>query len=177
MAAGAIMNPIGLIIFLLIPAIAILIARRPQLSAWRLVAGYVGALFALAVVIAATSYVSPQDAVSVWHVPPAGYWNALIELFVSTFVVAAFASIIGISFVGLPVLIGLSKSARATAPWLIAASLVISTVVAILFYALMHSSSNTTFIETLGFLVVSHGVLAIGFALGARLPWASRLKP
>jgi hypothetical protein len=55
--------------------------------------------------------------------------------------------------------------------------LVISTVVAILFYALMHSSSNTTFIETLGFLVVSHGVLAIGFALGARLPWASRLKP
>jgi len=171
MAAGAILSPVGLLICVLIPAITVFLARRPQLSAGRLAAGYIGALLALAVVVAASSYVSPQDAVSVWHVPPDRYWGALIELFVGTFVVAAVVSIVGISFVGIPVLIGLSNSGKATAPWLVVTSVAISTAVAILAYAVMHASSNITFFGTLGFLVVTHGVLAIGFAFAARLPW------
>ena len=177
MLAGVILSPIGLIICILIPAFAIFIARRPQLSAGRLAAGYIGALFSLAIVVAASSYVSPQDAVSVWHVPPDRYWSAFQELFVGTFAVAAFASIIGISFVGLPVLVGLSSSGIATAPWLILASAAISIAMAVLVYALMHSSSNITLLGALGFFVVTHAVLATGFALAARLPWAFRLKP
>ena len=177
MAAGAILSPIGLIICILIPVITVLLARSPQLSAGRLAAGYIGALFSLAIVVAATSYVSPQDAVSVWHVPPDRYWGALTELFVGTFVVYAFVSIVGISFVGIPVLVGLSASGKATAPWLVLTSVAISTAVAILAFAVMHSSSNVTFFGTLGFLVFTHGTLAIGFALAARLPWDFRLKP
>jgi hypothetical protein len=112
-------------------------------------------LFALAVVVGASSYVSPQDAVSIWHIPPERYWDSLVELFLGTFVVAAFASIVGISFVGIPVLVALSNSGRATAPWLIIASAVISTVMAIIAYLLMHSSSNMTFLGTLGLLVLT----------------------
>ena len=177
MAAGAILSPIGLFICILIPTITILLARRPQLSAGRLAAGYIGALLALAVVIAASSYVSPQEAVSVWHVPPERYWGALIEQFVGTFAVSAFVSIVGISLVGIPTLIGLSNSGRATAPWLVLISVAISASMAVLVYGLLHFSSNIRFFETLGLFVVTHGVLAIGFALAARLPWAMRLKP
>lgn len=176
MIAGLILSPFGLIICILIPTITILLARRPQLSAGRLVAGYIGALFALAIVVGAWSYVSPQDAVAVWHVPPERYWDAMVEVFAGTFVATAFFSMVGISFVGIPVLVALSNSGRGTAPWLIIASVVISTVVAVIFYVLMYSSSNITFLGTLGLLVISHGILTIGFSLAARIPWAFGFK-
>ena len=176
MVAGLILSPTGLIICILIPTITTLLARRPQLSAGRLVAGYIGALFALAIVVGASSYVSPQDAVAVWHVPPERYWDSMVELFAGTYVVAAFASIVGISFVGIPVLVALSNSGRASASWLIIASVVISTVMALIAYLLMHSSSNITFLGVLGPLVISHGILTIGFCLAARIPWAFVLK-
>jgi uncharacterized membrane protein YgcG len=180
MAAGLVLSPIGLIICILIPTISILLARRPQLSAGRLVAGFIGALLALALAVGASSYLSPQDAISVWHVPSERYWDALVKLFVATFAVTAFASIGGISFVGIPVLVGLSNCGRATAPWLIIASGGISTVMAIIAYAFVlmrYYSSNMTFLGTLGFLVISHGIVTFGFALAARLPWAFESKP
>lgn len=176
MAAGIILSPVGLIICVLIPTITILIARRPAFSARRLVAGYIGALLVLAVAVAVSSYVSPEDAVSVWQVPPERYWHALVWQFVSVFVVAAFASIVGISLVGIPVLIALSNAGRATVPWLVGASVLISTVMAILGYLLMRSSSNITLPGTLGVLVITHGILTIGFSLAAGLPWASGSK-
>jgi hypothetical protein len=177
MVAGLILSPFGLIICIFIPTITIVVARRPQLSARRLVAGYIGALFALAVSVGASSYVSPQDAVWIWHIPPERYWDSLVGLFLGTFVVAAFVSIVGISFVGIPVLVALSNSGRATAPWLIISSAVISTVVAIIAYLIMHSSFDITFLETLGLLLISHSILTIGFSLAARLPWKLALKP
>lgn len=176
MLAGLILSPIGLIICILIPTITILLARRPQLSGGRLAAGYIGALFALAIVVGASSYVSPQDAVAVWHVPPERYWDAMVELFTGTFVAAAFVSIVGISFVRIPVLVALSNAGRGTAPWLIMSSAVISTVIAVVFCLLMHSSSNITFLGILAPLVVGHGVLTAGFSLAARIPWAPKLK-
>ena len=175
-AAAAILSPFGLMVSVLIPTIAIILARRPHLSAGRLVCGYVGALCALAVAVAASSYVSREDAASVWHVPPSRYWGALIELFAGTYVVAAFATIIGISLVGLPVLVWLSYKGRATAPWLILTAGAISTAVAILLYGLMHFSSNITLFETFSMLTVTHVVSATGFALAARLPWVLRVK-
>jgi hypothetical protein len=166
-AAAMILSPFGLFISLLIPTVAIVLARGPRLSAGRLVAGFIGALCALAVAVAASSYVSRQEAVSVWHVPPDRYWGALIELLVGTYAVAAFATIMGISFVGLPVLVWLSSSGRATAPWLILTASAISAGFAIVLYGLMHASWNTTFLELLAFLVVTHVVSATGFALAA----------
>jgi hypothetical protein len=175
-AAAWVLSPFGIFISLLIPAVAIALARGPYLSAARLAAGYIGALCALAVVVAATSYVSPEKSVSVWHVPPDRYWGALTELLVGTYVVAAFAAIMGISFVGLPVLVWLSGSGKATAPWLILTAGAISTAVAIVLYGLTFTLSNISFFETLVSLVVTHVVSATGFVLAARLPWVFRLK-
>jgi hypothetical protein len=177
MAAGLILNPVGLIICILVPAITIMLARRPQLSAARLAAGYIGALFALAVAVACSSYVSPQDAVSVWHIAPEVYWQELFAQFVSIFAVAAFASIVGISVVGIPVLIALSNYGRATGPWLVLASVLISTAMAMFLYLLERSSSDIALPGTLGFLVISHAILTIGFSLAARLPWTFASEP
>jgi hypothetical protein len=177
-AAAMILSPFGLIICLLIPTATIILARSPRLSAARLVAGYFGALCAVAVAVGASSYVSPEEAASVWHVPPDRYWGTLIELFVGAYAVAAFATIIGISFVGLPILFWLSGSRKATAPWLILTAGAISTGVAIVLYVLTHISRSfswdISFRELLTSLVVSHVVSAAGFALAARLPWALR---
>jgi hypothetical protein len=95
----------------------------------------------------------------------------------SIFAVAGFASIVGISVVGIPVLIALSNYDRATAPWLVLASVLISTFMAMLYYLLDHSSSNITLLGALGFLVIGHALLATGFSLAARLPWTLRSWP
>lgn len=171
MAAGFVLSPLGLIIFFLVPAFTIFATKRPYLTAGRLISGYAGSLFALAIVVAASSYVSPQEAVSVWHVPPSRYWAALIELIFGTFVVDAFASIIGISFVGVPTLIFLARHGMATAPWLILASVFLSAVAAVLAFAVLYSSTDITFVGILWRLVGTHAALAVGFALAARLPW------
>ena len=89
-----ILSPPGLIIMVLIPAITILCARRPELPAQRLGTGYMSSLFALAVIVGAASYVSPQEAASVWQVPPERYWHALSEQFLSLYAVTAFVSIV-----------------------------------------------------------------------------------
>lgn len=175
-AAAAIASPIGLIIFLLIPITTISLARGPDFSAGRLVSGYVGALCALAVVVAAMSYVSPEDSASVYQVPPDRYWSVLIGEFIGTFIVAAFATVIGISIVGIPMLLWLSRNGNATAPWLILSAVAISAAVSIFLYGLMHSSSNITLLGTFFLLVSTHVISAFGFSLAARLPWTFRLN-
>ena len=164
MAAGIILNPVGLFICMLIPAIAIYLARGPRLSATRLAAGYLGALCVLAIGVVASSYISPEEAVSVWHVAPDHYWHELIELYLSTFAVTGFACIVGISCVGLPVLVGLSKVNMATAPWLILASVAIFMAFAVVSYAPMYLSSDVSFLGLLGHLVGSHAAVSVASA-------------
>jgi hypothetical protein len=173
-AATAILSPLGILIAVGVPILAILLARRPELSGGRLLAGYAGALIALALLIAATSYVSPQEASTVWKVPGTRYWGALAELFLSTFVVAGFATILGISIVGLPALLWLSRRGKATAPWLILTSLIISLIFSCPLAAAMLLSSNSTLLGILGIMLVPHAICAAGFALAARLPWRLR---
>jgi len=175
LAASAILSPVGLVIFLLLPSIAVGLARRPGLSAGRLIAGYLGALCALVFLVAAMSYVSPGDSATIWHVPPDRYWGALVELFIGMYVVAAFATVVGISCVGIPVLVRLAGMGRATAPWLIICATAISAGVATVLYGLMQWSSNITFIGTVSLLVTTHVISATGFALAARLPWRLRV--
>jgi hypothetical protein len=176
-AAAAILSPLGLLIAAAVPITAILLARRSRLSAARLVAGYAGALSALAVFVAATSYVSPEQAATLWKVPPGHYWGALAELFVSTFIVAAFTAVIGISIVGLPALLWLSERGKATAPWLILTSVVISLIFACFLSVIMLPSFNATVLGILGIMLIPHAMCAAGFAVAARLPWRLRLEP
>jgi len=171
MVAGMILNPVGLIICILIPTAAIRLARGPRFSALRLAAGYVGALCALAMAVACWSYFPREDAVSIWHIAPEDYWPELLAQFISIFAVTAFVSIVGISVVGIPVLVALSNRGRATVPWFVLASVLISTAVALLSFLIGLSSSNMTMMASLRFLVVSHAILTIGFAVAARLPW------
>jgi hypothetical protein len=173
-AAAAIVSPIGIFIAVLCPAIAIVLARRPGLGPGRLVSGYLGALFALAILVAVTSYVSPQEAASVYKVTPEHYWSALAELFLSTLIVTAFGAILGISIVGLPTLLWLRAHGKGTAPWLILSSVIISLILSALFSVPMLLSSNSTVIGVIGIMLIPHMVCATGFAIAARLPW--RLK-
>ena len=170
-AATAILSPIGLIFTFIVPAAAIAVARSPQLSAARLVAGYDGALFALAILVTAACYMSPEEALSVWQIPPDRYWQELAEDVLVTYVVAAFATIVGISIVGLPVLTWLSTRGKATTPWLLLYAGGISAGVSVMLYAAMYGSANVTLPEVLAVLVVTHVVSATGFGLAARLPW------
>jgi hypothetical protein len=170
-AAAAIASPLGVLITVLCPAIAIYFARRPGLGPGRLVSGYLGALLALAILVAATSYVSPQEAATVFKVTREHYWAALAELFLSTLIVAAFAAILGISIVGLPALLWLRTHGKATAPWLILSSVLISLVFSALLCVPMLLSSNATLTGILGVMLIPHVVCATGFAVAARLPW------
>jgi hypothetical protein len=171
MAAGLILNPVGLIIFVLIPLITIRLLKRPELSAGRLAAGYIGALVALALAVGRWSYFSFEDAVSVWHIAPERYWSELLMQYVSVLVVTAFLSVVGISVVGIPVLIALSNCRKATVPWFVLASVLISTVMATLESLLMGTLFSLQFLRTWGLLVISHVILTTGFSLAARLPW------
>ena len=172
MAAGLILNPIGLIIFVLVPLITIRAVQRPELSAARLTAGYIGALVALAIAVGRWSYFSLEDAVSVWHIAPERYWEELMGQYISIFVVTAFVSVIGISVVGIPVLVALSNCSRGTVPWFVLASVLISTVMAML--AALPRLFSIEFLRTWGLLVISHVILTTGFSLAARLPWTLR---
>jgi hypothetical protein len=171
MAGGLILSPLGLIIFVVIPLIAIRLLHRPELSAARLAAGYIGALVALALGVGRWSYFSFEDAVSVWHITPERYWSELLGQYVSIFVVTAFLSVVGMSVVGIPVLIALSNCSRATVPWFVLASVLISTLMAILESLLVGTLFSVEFLRTWGLLVISHVILTMGFSLAARLPW------
>ena len=174
-AAAAIASPLGGLITVLCPAFAIYLSRRPGFGPGRLISGYLGALLALAILVAVTSYVSPQQAAAVYKVTPEHYWSALAELYLSTLIVAGFAAILGISIVGLPALLWLRRRGKGTAPWLILSSVMISLVFSALLCVPMLLSSNTTITEILGIMLIPHVICATGFAVAARLPWRLRV--
>lgn len=182
MLAASSVNPMGLMIFILVPTIAIGFAHGPVLTTGRLLRGYAGALVVLALVVAAASYVSPERALEIWDVPAERYYSVLIREFVSNFCAIAFVVVLGMSVVGVPLLVALFKAGRATTPWLILASVVISIVIVLAVSAAMSgtfistppTSTSTNILKTLDFVVIAHGVLATGFGIGARLPWAMR---
>ena len=132
------------------------LARRSGLSAARLAAGYVGALVALGLLVAATGYVSPEEASSIWHVPPDRYWPVLLRDLLNTWLAAATVAVVGISLVGVPTLVYLCHRRLATLPNLVLASLAISLVFGVLSYLAMHWSSNIRFLELIATFLVSH---------------------
>lgn len=182
MLAAALMNPMGLLILFLVPTIAIGFARGPVLTTGRLLRGYAAVLLVLALVVAAASYVSPERALSVWDVPAERYYSVLIREFVFNFFAVAFVAVLAMSVVSVPLLVALFKAGRATIPWLILASVVISIVIVLAASAAMSgtvistppTSPGTDLLKGLGLVVIAHGVLATGFGIGARLPWAMR---
>lgn len=175
--AGMLINPFVLGLFLLAVAGITSIHYRqrqhpPAIKARRLLPAYACALAACALASAVMSYVSPEEALLRWKVPPENYWNAQLNEFVSTFAFAAYASLLGIAAIGLPVIFGLARRGFATAP----AVLVAAAVISMLFAALMAAGSTSPFHHFLALaseLVYGHVLIAAGFCLGAGLPWRS----
>jgi hypothetical protein len=173
-AASAITSPFGLVLLFLVPTVVVVAARGPVLTASRLVAGYLGALVALSLPAAAITYVLPEHASAVWHIPAERYWSALLTSFLATFITLGFVAVMGISFVGIPALLALAARGKATAPWLIAAAAMISLVVGTVLGLTMTASTSSTFLELVAFVLLPHLICAIGFAVAARLPWTLR---
>jgi hypothetical protein len=174
--AAALMHPVGLLVLfvaVISSSYILLSLRDPPLRRRQLVGGYVGLVaFALGMA-AAGSYVSPEDAVQIWKVPPEAYWSALLDGFFTSAVLAVYIGLMGSSVVGVPVIFWLARRGLKGAPWVLGASVVISTIAAAL---LAQTSTHPfeTFLRDTPYLAGAHLLLALGFCIGARLPWVAR---
>src|SRR5262245_31221791 len=106
--AGVLANPLALVLLVLLVAwlTSAYIPKNDQapiIRRRRLLPAYVCALLACALASAVMSYTSPEEALLTWNVPPEKYWTAQLNEFLSTFVFAAYATLIGIAAIGLPI--------------------------------------------------------------------------
>jgi len=176
--AGMLLNPVVAAFFLVVIAgiSSIHYLRNggaPVVPANRLLPAYACALLACAVASAVMSYVSPEEALLKWKVPPENYWNAELNEFFTTYAFAAYASLLGIATVGLPVIIHLGRRGLATIPVVLAAA----TVISLLLAALMSVGDSPPFRHFGALakeLVYGHLLVAMAFCLGAGLPWRRR---
>jgi hypothetical protein len=174
MFAGLLLHPIAVAVLVSIVALAsvtsyysIPVARR--ISARRLLGGYLGAVLAAVLICLAISLVSPEEAQRVYRVPAGKYWSALWHTFLTMFVILFYVTLIGIAVVGVPAILFLSSKQRATVPWILLVATLISIVFAIVLEFFVRSKSPS---HTIAALVGGHWLLlALGFCLGARLPW------
>ncbi len=146
----------------------------------RLVGGYLGAIVACALIAIVESYVSPQEATTVWHVPADQYWSVELHEFLDGFVLLTYCAIVGIAVVGAPVIFFLDHLGRASILWVLSASIVISLVasliITIVLVGISHPSDRpvhdfSSASPLVPLLVGTHLFIALGFCLGARLPW------
>ena len=144
--------------------------KPPVIRVRRLVIAYVCALVASALVSAAISYVSPEEALLKWKVPAENYWNAQLNEFLVTFTFALYATLIGIAVIGLPIIVQLGRRRLASVPIVLFVAALISLTLA----ALMSSGDSPPFRHFLAAaneLVFGHVVVAAAFCIGAGLPW------
>lgn len=174
MGAEVFASPITVAIALLIvlASSSVYYARRqaPLVSKRRLLGGYASVVLSCAVLSAISAYVSPEEAVSKWHVPLQRYWPVLINHYITTLTLTGSAAL-----VGFPIVITLGKFGVATTPNVLVASILVSTVVAVL----LSSGDFTPFqhlASTLAYIIGTHLVLALSFCLGAGVPWQRLLR-
>ncbi len=169
-AAGALLHPISLLILALIMFAGVKLGADSSSLSWRrLLGGFAGVLLASLIVAAASAYVSPEDAVR-FGVHEEHYVGALARQFLVLAVLCGYVSIVGCAAVGLPVTLALAKRGFATAPFVVLASLPISLAVLVPM-GLMFGMSAKHVAQTAPYLLLGHVATALGFALGARLPW------
>lgn len=173
--AGILLNPLALALLLLMTAALTSIhyqtsQRPPVVSGRSLLPAYGYAVVACALASALMSYVSPEEAFLKWKVPPENYWTAQWNEFISTFAFAAYATLLGIAAVGLPIIVWLGQRGHATIPTV----LVIAVLISVLVSGLMTAVDTLRFRHFLALameLVPGHVAIATAFCIGARLPW------
>jgi hypothetical protein len=173
MFAGVLLHPMAVLISLSVVLVATVasyyaIPGARGISPSRLLGGYLGAIAVVTLVCAATSYVSPEEAQAVWKVPPEHYWSALWRQFLPSFVILCYATVLGIAVIGAPAIFVLNWKRRATVPWILVLAATISVLGALALESFIRSRHP---LETVAYLVGGHLLLALGFSLGARIPW------
>lgn len=175
MGAEIFASPVVVLIVLVLVAGASAIhyrnnARRPIVNAPRLVAGYIAIVVCCAVIAAVSSYVPEAEAFSKWHVSAENYWSVQLRTYFVEFTLMACVALLGVALVGVPIVFGLARLDRATVPFVLAASVLVS-----MAFAVLLSAGDSPAFRHLGFtikyLVAQHLLLALSFCLAVGLPW------
>lgn len=183
---GLLTNPIGLIFWLgLLMISSFDVYRNPIargcIPPWRLVTGYLGAFLACVAISTLGSYISPEEASAVWHVPPERYWGAIKNEFFSNLMVTTMIGTTCIAIVGLPVIFRLARKGRAKIGWVLLASVAVSIVFSLMSSAIFLISTQPWLEQTLKlmqFSASSHLLIALCFSVGAGFRWRTlRQKP
>jgi hypothetical protein len=173
--SGVLMNPLLLGLFLFVVAGISSVHYKPDrqpplIRVHRLLVGYALAALACAVVSAALAYVSPEESLHRWKVPPERYWQAQLGEFLATFTLGLYATLLGIAAIGLPIITFRGRRGLASVSTVLLAAAVVSLAVA----AVM-ASGNTPPFRHFGALarelVFGHMVIAAAFCVGAGVPW------
>lgn len=176
---GLFTHPVILIFWLGILTTSVyLVHRTPTarscIPPTRLVAGYFGAFLACIAISAFASYVSRDEAIAVWHVPPERYWEAMKNEFFSNLILTTMIGTTGIAIIGLPVIFRLARIGRAKIGWVLLTSLAVSIVFSFMFSVIFLISTQPWLAETLRLLEFSasaHLLIALCFSVGAGLRW------
>ena len=175
--AAGLLHPIALFLLALVLLAAIHLGSRSgaphaDISWRRLLGGFIGVFIASLFISAMSSYVSPEDAARL-GVSPENYATALWNEFIGPAVLSAYISLVGCAALGLPAILALAKRGYGTAPAVIAMSVPISLLVLVPL-GLLSPISPKDIAQPLLYLVLGHIAVALGFVLGARLPWRLR---
>jgi hypothetical protein len=176
-AAGMLLQPFWLVGLAFVILCSIFFGGRRDHSSnslpWQHIAsGFLGVLLMSLLIAAVGSYVSPEGAKR-FGVGSEHYASALWHQFVAVGVVVAYLSLLGCAVIGVPITRILAKRGFATVPIVVAASIPVSLVVFVAIVAVYSGLFNTSFdaVTLVILLLVSHALAALGFAVGARLPW------
>jgi len=135
----------------------------------RLLTGFAGLSLTALVLAAVSSYASPQEA-RLWGITEGNYNSALMRTFVTVAIIWVYAGVVGCALVGVPLTVALAKRGYATVPFLVIASVPIS-FLAVLVMCVFSTGSMQHFFRDAFYLIGWHAFLALGFGVGARLPW------
>ena len=146
------------------------VRRQDALGYSQLVWGYMGVAVAALIISAASTYISPEDALYKWKVPTDQYWSVIVETFITTSIWTLYFSLMGVAIIGVPIILALARSGLGTTPWVLGTSILISGT-AIIFLLQPMSSSLGQLLRGGLTLIGEHLMLTFGFCLAARIPW------
>jgi hypothetical protein len=176
MVAAWLVQPLAIVVVLLVVLISAVLLHKSggnnrPIGYTRLAFGYAGVIIACFIIAGVSSYVSPEEATTKWHVPPERYWTVLRNEFLVLSIVLMYVSLVGVAIIGAPVIFFLARFGFANIPTVLFASVVISMIGAFALVMLSQLSS-ARFLRDAPIIVGGHLVLALGFCIGIGLPWS-----
>lgn len=181
---GLLTHPVCLVFWLGLLSTSCFVAYRNPIThscipPLRLVTGYFGVFLACIPISALHSYISPDEASHMWHIPPERYWNVMKNEFFSNLMITTMIGTSGIAIVGLPVIFRLARVERASIGWVLLTSIAISITFSLVFSVFFLTSTQPWIVLTFKLIKISapaHLLMALCFCIGAGLRWQSPRK-